>query len=155
PGLEAGPVLPAPLLLLQVLLRDLPAVPQRARRGHLRRHHGPDPAGSTGRAWRLGRVVHHRGRRTVAAAAAGRLARAARGPVLGPRDHAADLRGTQRPALPVVLRRHPDPAHALAVNDARPPPPSEPHGRRPALGLPGGRHSVVRGPARPRLLYLP
>ena len=49
------------------------------------------------------------------------LARAARGPVLGPRDHAADLRGAQGPAVPVVLRRHPDPAHALAVDDARPP----------------------------------
>ncbi len=29
------------------------------------------------------------------------------------------------PALPVVLRRHSDPAHALAVNDARAPEPSE------------------------------
>ena len=35
-------------------------------------------------AGRLGRVVHHRGRRALAAPAAGRLARAARGPVLGP-----------------------------------------------------------------------
>ena len=38
----------------------------------------------------------------------------------GPRHHAADLRGAQGPAVPLVLRRHPDPAHALAVAAARP-----------------------------------
>ena len=43
PGLAAGVVLPPALLLVQVLLRDLAAVPQRARRRDLRRHHGPDP----------------------------------------------------------------------------------------------------------------
>ena len=68
---------------------------------------------------RLGRVVHHRGRRAVPAAAARRLVRAARGRVVRPRRDAADLRGAQGPALPVVLRRHPDPAHALAVDAAR------------------------------------
>src|SRR5579875_3685213 len=121
PRLAAGPLLPAAVLLVQVLLRGLAAVAQRARRGHLRRHHGPDPPGGAGRARRLGRVVHHRGRRAVAAAAAGGVARPARGPDLGPRDHAADVRGAQGPALPVVLRRHPDPAHALALAAARPP----------------------------------
>jgi hypothetical protein len=45
PGLDPGPLLPAAVLLLQVLLRCVPAVPQRARRGHLRRHHGADPPG--------------------------------------------------------------------------------------------------------------
>ena len=104
----------------QVLLRRLPAVAQRARRGHLRRDHGPDPPGGPRRTGRLGRVVHHRGRRDVPAAAAGRVARAAPGPVLGLRDHAADVRGAQGPAVPVVLRRHPDPAHALALAAARP-----------------------------------
>jgi hypothetical protein len=43
--LDPGPLLPAAVLLLQVLLRRLAALPQRARRGHLRRHHGADPAG--------------------------------------------------------------------------------------------------------------
>ncbi len=119
PRLGDRPVLPPPLLLLQVLLRRLPALAQRARRGDLRRHDGPDPPGRAGRARRLGRVVHHRGRGDLAAAAAGRLARAARGPDLGPWHHAADVRGAQRPAVPVVLRRDPDPADALAVNDAR------------------------------------
>src|SRR5271157_4027031 len=120
PGLEAGALLPAAVLLLQVLLRRLPAVAQRARRGHLRRDHGPNPPGGPRRTGRLGRVVHHRGRRDVPAAAAGRVARAAPGPVLGLRDHAADVRGAQGPAVPVVLRRHPDPAHALALAAARP-----------------------------------
>src|SRR5208282_831559 len=54
------------------------------------------------------RVVHHRGRRAVAAAAASRLVRPAPGSVLGSRHHAADLRGAEGPAVPVVLRRHPD-----------------------------------------------
>ena len=48
-----------------------------------------------------------------------------------------------------ILRMH------WRSTDARPPAPSEPHGRRAALGLPGGRHAVVRGPARPALLHLP
>ena len=94
------------------------AVPQRARRSHLRRHHGADPAGGAGRARRLGRVVYHRGRRALAAAVAGRMVPAARGPVLGPRDHAADLRGAQGAAVPMVLRRYPAPADALALDDA-------------------------------------
>ena len=67
-----------------LLFRGLAAVTERAGRGDLRRHHGPDPPGRARAARRLGRVVHHRGRRAVAAAAAGRLVRAARGPVLGP-----------------------------------------------------------------------
>src|SRR5690349_2242391 len=120
PRLAGCAVLPAALLLLQVFLRRLAAVPQRVRRGHLRRHHGPDPAGGPRRARRLGRMGHHRGRGVVAAAAPGGLARAARGRGVRPRDHAADLRGAQGAAVPVVLRRHPDPARALALAAARP-----------------------------------
>ena len=41
--LGAGAVLPPALLLLQVLLRRLAALPQRTRRRDLRRHDGPDP----------------------------------------------------------------------------------------------------------------
>ena len=52
----------------------------------------------------------------------------ARGPDLRPRDHAADLRGAQGPAVPVVLRRDPDPPHALAVADAGPPDQRKPPG---------------------------
>src|SRR6266498_2866161 len=39
-GVVERPVLPAAVLLVQVLLRGLPALAQRARRGHLRRDHG-------------------------------------------------------------------------------------------------------------------
>ncbi len=37
----------------------------------------------------------------------------------GQGHHAADLRGAQRSAIPMVLRRHPDPADALALAAAR------------------------------------
>src|ERR1700685_290451 len=77
-------------------------------------------------------MVHHRRRRTVAAPAAGRLARPARGRDVRSRHHAADVRGAQGPALPVVFRRHPDPADALALDDAGPPVQGEPAQRRPA-----------------------
>ena len=40
--------------------------------------------------------------------------------IVRPRHHAADLRSAQGAAVPVVLRRHPDPAHALALAAARP-----------------------------------
>ena len=50
PELADRAVLPAAVLLLQVLLRHLPAVTQRARRRHLRGHHGADPAGCPGAA---------------------------------------------------------------------------------------------------------
>src|SRR6266550_2709278 len=80
---------------------------------------------------------HHRGRGVVAAAAPGGLARAARGRGIRPRHHAADLRGAQGAAVPVVLRRHPDPARALALADARAPEPAQSPGRRSTLGLPG------------------
>src|SRR5689334_12081154 len=83
------------------------------------------------------------------------LARAARGRDVRPRDHAADVRGAQGPALPLVLRRHPDPAHALALDDARAQERREPPGRLPALGLPGRRRAVVRRPAQPAVLHLP
>ena len=122
-GWQRVAVLPAAVLLLPVLLLGLPAVAERAGRGDLRRHDGADPPGGAGSAGRLGRVVHHRGRRAVAAAAARGLARPARGPVLGPGHHAADLRGAEGAAVPVVLRRHPDPADALALAAARPRPP--------------------------------
>src|SRR5690349_14756382 len=100
-------------------------------------------------------MVHHRGRRTLPAVAPGRMVRAARRPVLGPRDHAADLRGAQGAAVPLVFRRHPAPAHALALDDARAARPGESPERRAAPGLPGGRRSVVRRPAQPALLHLP
>src|SRR5580693_8158333 len=100
-------------------------------------------------------MVHHRGRRVVAALAAGRLARPVRGRDVWPRHHAADLRGAQGPALSVVLRRHPDPAYALALDDPRPGEPGEPPGFRPALVLPGRGAAVVRGPAGPAVLDLP
>ncbi len=54
---------------------------------------------------RLGRVVHHRGRRAVAAAAQGGRPRDPRRPLLRLRRHAADVRGPQAAALPLVLRR--------------------------------------------------
>ena len=155
PRVAGSAVLPAAVLLVQVLLRRLAARPQRARRGDLRRHHGAHPAGRAGAARRLGRVVHHRRRRAVPAPAPGRLARTARGPVLGLRHHAADVRGAQGPAVPVVLRRHPDPAPALAVAAPRPPHQGQPPDQRPAMVVPGGRHPVVRRPARPGLFRVP
>src|SRR6202167_4765332 len=155
PRLGARPVLPAAVLLLQVLLRGVPAVAERARRSDLRGHDGADPAGRARAARRLGRVVHHGGRRAVAAAAAGPLGRAATRPVLRQRHHAADVRGAQGPALPVVLRRHPDPADALALLDAGPAVQGEPAHRRPALGVSVRRRAVVRRPARPGVPGLP
>jgi cellulose synthase/poly-beta-1,6-N-acetylglucosamine synthase-like glycosyltransferase len=62
PRLAAGAVLPTPLLLLQVLLRRVATLAQRARRRDPRRNDGADPAPRTGAGRRLGRVVHHRGR---------------------------------------------------------------------------------------------
>src|SRR5205807_9352511 len=103
PRLDPGPLLPAALLLLQVLLRRLAALPQRARRGHLRWHDGANPAGGARRTRRLGRMVHHRGRRTLPAVAPGWMVRAASRPVLRLRDHAADLRRAKRAAVSVGL----------------------------------------------------
>ena len=96
-----------------------------------------------------------RGRRDLPPPAPRGVARAARGPHLRPRHHAADLRGAQGPALPVALRRHPDPADALALAAARAPDPPEPPDRRAALVLRGRRTAVVRRPARPGVLRLP
>ena len=44
------------------------------------------------------------------------------------------VRGAQGPAVPVVLRRHPDPAHALAVAAARPRQPGQPPDHRASGG---------------------
>ena len=120
PRLAPRPLLPAALLLLQVLLRRLPALKERARRRDLRRHHGPDQEGRPRRARRLGRMVHHRRRGDLAQAAPRGLVRHARRRVRRPRDHAADVRGAQGPAVPLVLRRHPAAAHALEVPAPRP-----------------------------------
>ncbi len=147
PRLAAGALLPTPLLLLQVLLRGLPALPQRARRGDLRRHHGPDPTAGARAGRRLGRVVHHRGRRAVPAAAPRRLVGSPRRPLVRHGRDAADLRGAQGPEVPLVLRRHPDPAPTLAPHAPGPRRRREPHGPGPALGLPVRRRAVVRRPA--------
>ena len=80
PRLAGRAVLPTALLLLPLLLRGLPALAQRARRRDLRRHDGPDPPPGAGAGRRLGRVVHHRGRRAVAAHPAQRLVGPARRP---------------------------------------------------------------------------
>ncbi len=79
----------------------------------------------------------------------------AHGSVLGPRHHAADVRGAQRPALPVVFRRYPDPADARAVADPRPQDQGESPDPRPAVGLPGRGTAVVRRSARDDLPRLP
>src|SRR5580700_4636554 len=100
-------------------------------------------------------MVYHRGRRAVPPAAAGGLVGPARGPVVGSRDHAADVRGPEGTAVPVVLRRYPAAAHALALDDPGPPEPRESPHHRTAVGLPGRRGAVVRGSARPALLDLP
>src|SRR5207244_1710008 len=47
------------------------------------------------------------------------------------------------------------PADALALDNARAAGTGEPLERRAALGLPGGRRTVVRRPAQPALLHLP
>ena len=120
PWLEGRSLLPAPLLLLPVLLRRLPALAQRARRRHLRRHDGAHPPARARGRRRMGRVVHHRGRRAVAANPARRVVRAARRPVVRPGDHAADLRGPEGPTVPLVLRGDPDPPPALALDAAGP-----------------------------------
>ena len=119
PGLAGRAVLPAPLLLLPLLLRGLAAVAQRARRGDLRRHDGPHPPPRARAGRRVGRVVHHRGRGAVAAHPAKRMVGPPRGPVVRQGDHAAHLRGAEGPALPLVLRGHSDPAPALAFLAAR------------------------------------
>ena len=67
---------------------------------------------------RLGRVVHYRGRRAFHAVAARGLVRAPRRPLLRQGNHAADLRGIEGPALPLVLRRDPDPSTPLAFDAA-------------------------------------
>src|ERR1700759_2705344 len=74
---------------------------------------------------------------------------------MGPRHHAAAVRGAERPAVPLVLRRHPDPTHALAIADARPQDQGEPPERRAAMVVPDRRDPVVWRPARARLLYFP
>ena len=142
PRLVAGPVLPPPLLLVPVFLRGDPTVAKRARRRNLRRHHGSDPTSSAGTAGRLGRVVHHRGRRVVAPVIAGRLVRPPHRRIIRVRRHAVDVRGTQEPALSLVLRRHPVVPDALAqsVLSIVGGPPE----RGPAVGLPVRRHPVVR-----------
>ena len=104
----------------QLLLRGLPAVPERARRRHLRWHDGADPAPRARAGRRMGRVVHHRGRRAVAADPAQRMVGPARRPLVRQGDHAADVRGAEGPTVPLVLRRHPDPAPPLALDASRP-----------------------------------
>ena len=120
PRLGAGAVLPAALLLLQVLLRGLAALAQRARRGDLRRHHGPDPPRrrwSSAGGWDEWCI-------TEDAELSLRLLRDGWSGLhvdrsFGHGRDAADLRGAQGPAVPLVLRRDPDPAPALAADAAR------------------------------------
>src|SRR5437762_512168 len=84
----------------------------------------------------MGPVVHHRGRRAVAAAAAGRMVGHPRRPLVRTRHHAAHVRGAEGPALSLVLRRHSDPADALALAAARPEDRAQPAHHRPAVGIP-------------------
>ena len=116
PRLAGRSVLPAALLLLPLLLRGLPALAQRARRRDLRRHDGADPAPGARAGRRMGRVVHHRGRRAVAADPPQRVVGPARRQLVRQGHHAAHLRGPEGPAIPLVLRRDPDPAPPLAVD---------------------------------------
>ena len=155
PRLAAGPLLPAALLLLQVLLRRLPAVPQRARRRHLRRHHGADPAG---RARELGGWDEWC--ITEDAELSLRLLRAGWHGLHVDQSWGHGIMPLTFEALKgqryrwcfggiQILRMHW--RSMLPGPESR----AEPHDHRTALGLPGGRHPVVRRPARPRLLHLP
>ena len=81
---------------------------------------------------RLERVVHQRGHRGLAAGAQGRLVGALHPALLRPRRRAADLRRAQHPAPPLVLRRHADPAAALAQPDALGPLARQPPDRAPS-----------------------
>src|ERR1035441_6548550 len=155
PRLAARPLLPAALLLLQVLLRRLPALKERTRRRDLRRHHGPDQESRSRRSRLLGRMVYNGGGGDLAQAAPRGLVWHARRRVRRPRDHAADVRGAQGAAVPLVLRRHPAAAHALEVPAPRPGDNKEPPVGRPALVFPVRRAAVVRRPARTAVLYLP
>src|SRR5689334_8013722 len=70
-------------------------------------------------------MVHHRGRGSQPAAAHAGLRGALYQPELWSRADAPGVRRPQTPALPLVLRWHPDPAQALAraapVGASRPP----------------------------------
>ena len=68
--------------------------------------------------------------------------------------HAFDIGGVEGAAVPVVLRRDSNSAHALALDDARTRRQREPHDSRAALGLSVWSSSVVRRPARPGLLLV-
>jgi hypothetical protein len=96
---------------------------------------------------RVERVVHLRGHRGLAPGAPGRLVRPVYSPVLRPRRRAAQLRRDAHPAAPLVLRRHADPAAALAQPDAVGPLPGQPPDRRAAPRLPDGVGRLVPGPA--------
>jgi glycosyltransferase involved in cell wall biosynthesis len=90
----------------------------------------------------LGRVVHYRGCRHVAAPAQGRLLGDVRGSQLRARRHAVDVCVAKEPALSLVLWRHADSAPALEISYAVGPFPGQPAFIQPEDGLPLRRFAV-------------
>src|SRR5712691_2779797 len=151
-GLERFALLTRPLLRVPLLLRRDDGGLGASQRHHLRGHDWPRAAERAGRNWRLGRVVHHRGRGSFSAPAGPRLEIHIREPGLRSGPHAARLRRPASPALSVGVRRRtdlaPPSAHARRLatitTDARP-----------ALSLPGWRFGLVCGLSRSRTCILP
>jgi hypothetical protein len=116
---------------------------------------GPDPALCPRSASRMGPVVHHRGRRGVPPSAEGRLLRPVPAPVLRSGHHAAHLLRPQEPALPLVLRRHSDPAQAHRGPAALAQVAGQPAHHRAAPRLSLRRCPVVHRPAVPGVQLRP
>ncbi len=116
---------------------------ERAQHGAVRGDDGAVPPQRADRHRRVERMVHLGGHRGLAPGAEGRLVRAVHPALFRPRRGAAQLRRDAHPAAPLVLRRHADPAAALAQPDAVGPLPRQPPHLCPAPRLPDGVDRVV------------
>src|SRR6266480_4346514 len=97
-------------------------------------------------------MVHHRGRRGILADPPRWVFGALRRPLVRARDHAALVRLPQEPAVPVVLRGHADPPHALARPAPLEPGSLEPSGYRSTDRLPARWVAMAERPGAPGVL---